>query len=105
MPTQQPTISWTELRNHCEQWEWTDRKTGVKVTGYNPPKDAKDKRQKPFYIKYLTGEGRGEQGEVICLKVFPRRHQRMVKFLASNEVRIIRDYLVKEVNGMRVVTH
>ena len=56
-------------------------------------------------MKYVTGRGVLEQGEVVTLKVDLRRHQRMVKFVASGECRWIRDYLIIEVDGMRIVTH
>lgn len=105
MPTRTPTISFQQLRNVCERWTWRDPRTGVTVTGYNPPPDAADRRQKPFYVRYVTGKGHLEQGEVICLKVFPELHQRMVKFTASGEVRRLRDYLIISVDGLRVVTH
>ena len=105
MPRQEPYISWQQLRVHMEQWQWHDPETGAAVTGYNPPAAAKDARQKPFFCRYITGKGVSEAGEMICLKVFPRLHQRMVKFTASGEIRRIRDYLVSEVNGIRVVTH
>lgn len=42
---------------------------------------------------------------MITLKVFTREHQRMVKFCSSNQIRRIRDYLVLEIDGIRVVTH
>ena len=105
MPTKTPTLSWEQLRNYTEKWQWQDPKTGVTVTGFNPPKDARDKRQKPFFIRYITSRGVVEQGEVICLKVKPELHQRMVKYCASNQCRWVRDYLVIEVDGMRVLTH
>lgn len=105
MPTTQPSISFQELRNHTEKWIWKDPKTGLTVTGYNPPENAKEKQQKPYFVKYVTGRGVLEQGEVITLKVDLRRHQRMVKFVTSGECRWIRDYLIVEVDGMKVVTH
>lgn len=105
MPTKQPTISYQSLRNVTEKWTWRDPRTGTQTTGYNPPTDAKDKRQKPYFIRYITSRGITEQGEVITLKVDTTRHQRLVKFTASNQCRIVRDYLVIEVDGMRVRTH
>lgn len=105
MPTTQPTISFQQLRNLTEKWTWKDPATGLQVVGYNPPENAKDKQQKPYFVKYVTGSGALEQGEVITLKVDLRRHQRMVKFVASGECRWIRDYLIVEVDGMRIVTH
>ena len=105
MPYKQPTISFQSLRNICEQWTWRDPRTGVQVTGFNPPKDARQKQQKPFYIRYITSRGIVEQGEVICLKVDLLRHQRMVKYTSSGQCRWVRDYLVISVDGMRVLTH
>lgn len=105
MPYKTPTISFQSLRNVCEKWTWRDPRTGIQTTGYNPPKDARDKRQKPFFIRYITSRGVVEQGEVICLKVKPELHQRMVKYTASGQCRWVRDYLVIEVDGMRVLTH
>lgn len=104
MPRKQPTISWQQLRVVMEQWQWQDPKTGVTVTGYNPPEKAKGKRQKPFYLKYVTKKGVLEEGECICLKVTSlQRHQRMVQFVASRQIRIVCDILIVEVNGLRVV--
>lgn len=105
MPKEVRPISYQDLRQHMEQWQWRDAKTGVMVTGYNPPAGAKEVRQRPFYCRYITIKGVVEQGEMICLKVFTREHQRMVQFVASKQIRRIRDYLVMEVNGIRVVTH
>lgn len=105
MPTTQPTISFQQLRNLTEKWTWKDPETGLQVTGYNPPENARDKQQKPYFVKYVTGKGLLEQGEVITLKVDLRRRQRMVKFVVSGECRWIRDYLIVEVDGMRIVTH
>ena len=105
MPRQQPIQSFQNLRNFMEKWSWIDPATGYRTTGYNPPPEAKDKKQVPVFIKYVTGAGRLEQGNVICLKVFPRQHQRLVKFVNSGECRRIRDYLIIEVDGTRFITH
>ena len=106
MPTLQPTISYQELRKHMEQWTWKDPRTGVEVTGFNVPDAArKTARQKPFFFRAISIKGEVIEGTAICLKVFLREHQRMVKFTGSGQVRRIRDYLVMEVNGIRVITH
>ena len=105
MPTKTPTLSWEQLRNYPEKWQWQDPKTGVTVTGFNPPDGARQKRQVPYYVRYITSRGVVEQGEVITLKVDTRRRQRKVKFTASNQVRILRDYLIISVDGVRFVTH
>lgn len=105
MPTQQPTQSFQNLRNYTEKWTWTDERTGLKTTGYNVPKGAKDARQVPFHIRFVTKGGVLEEGNVICLKVDRRRHERLIKFVASDEIRRVYDYLVIEVDGTRFVTH
>lgn len=105
MPRRQPTISFQQIRNLTERFSWRDPKTGVRVTGFNPPADAKEKQQVPYFVRYVTGRGVLEQGEVITLKVDTKRHQRRVKFINSNEIRILRDYLIIEIDGFRVVTH
>ena len=105
MPIHQPTVSWEQLRNYTEKWEWIDPKHGIRTTGFNPPSDAKEKKQKSYYIRYVTGDGHTEYGEAVTLKVYPTLHQRMIKFTTSNEIRRIRDYLVIEVDGVRFQTH
>lgn len=105
MPRRQPTISFQQIRNLTERFSWRDPKTGVRVTGFNPPADAKEKQQVPYFVKYVTGRGVLEQGEVITIKVDLRRHQRKVKFTVSNEIRVLRDYLIIEIDGFRVLTH
>lgn len=105
MPITQPSVSWTLLRNFMEKFSWRDAGTGLSTTGYNPPAGAADVRRVPFYVKYVTGQGVLEMGNAVSLKVNRRRHQRMIMFVDSREIRWIRDYLVVEVDGMRVVTH
>ena len=102
-----PIMSWQDLRNVCEVFEWTDERTGVRVRGHNPPggMDGKGVVRVPFHVKYITGKGEVEQGIVVCLKVYPEKRQRMIQFTQSKQIRRIRDYLVMEVNGVRVVTH
>ena len=101
MPTRTPVLSWEQIRNYTEKWEWTDPCTGVKVKGFNPPDKAQGKRHVPYFVRYITSRGVTEQGEVITLKVDTARHQRKVKFTASNQIRIVRDYLIIEVDGVR----
>lgn len=101
MPTRQPVLSWEHIRNYTEKWSYLDPRTAQRKVSFNPPADAKDKRQVPYFVRYITSRGITEQGEVITLKVDPARHQRKVKFIASNEVRILRDYLIIEVDGVR----
>ena len=101
MPTRTPVLSWEQIRNYTEKWEWIDPRTGVKVKGFNPTDKAQGKRQVPYFVRSITSRGVTEQGEVITLKVDTARHQRKVKFTASNQIRIVRDYLIIEVDGVR----
>lgn len=105
MPTRQPTISFQHIRNLCEKWSWIVPGTALRTVGFNVPPEAQSTaRQVPFFVKYVTGQGIYEQGEVISLKVNTRTHQRLVKFTASNECRWLRDYLIIEIDGIRVIT-
>lgn len=92
------------LRNLMEVFTWTDARTGTTVEGCNPPKKAKDLQRKPFYVKYVTGTGKLEEGYVTCIAVDRRRHQRKIQFVNSQQIRVIRDYLVIEVSGIRIVS-
>lgn len=105
MPTRQPTQSWQNLRNYMEKWTWTDARTGLDTTGYNVPTNAKNARQVPFHIRFVTKKGVLEEGNVVCLKVNRRKHERLVKFVASDEIRRVYDYLIIEVDGTRFITH
>ncbi len=106
MPKITPIQSWNHLRDYCEKFRWPDPRTGIITEGYNPPSSVnkKDVERVPFFIRYITGKGRVESGYCVCLKVNRRRHQRMVQFVESQQIRIVRDYLVIEVNGTRFVT-
>lgn len=104
MPARQPTISFQQIRHLTEKFVW-DSPQGVRITGFNPPREAKNVTQKPYYVRYVTGKGHLEEGEVITLAVSVRRHQRKVKFIRSNQIRILRDYLIIEIDGFRVVTN
>lgn len=86
-----------------EKFEWNDRRTGVRITGYNPPKDALNIDRKRVYIRYLTKRGVVEQGEVQCLKVFLDRHQRLIRYVNSGEIRRICDILIIEIDGIRII--
>lgn len=105
MPTRQPTQSWQNLRNYMEKWMWTDARTGLETTGYNVPTNAKNARQVPFHIRFVTKSGNLEDGNVICRKVNRRKHERLIKFVASDEIRRVYDYLIIEVDGTRFITH
>lgn len=105
MPKQQPVLSWTQIRNYAERWSWTDPRTGVKVTGYNVPEEArKSAKQVPYFLRVVTLKGELMQGEVITLKVLPK-HRRLIRFTQSGEIRNIADYLIISIDGIRFVTH
>lgn len=105
MPKKPMLMSYTTLRMYTEKFQWTDALSGEKREGFNPPQTAKDVERKPFYIKYITGHGKVEEGVVTCIKVDPKRLQRSIKFEKSGEIRIVRDYLVIEVDGVKFFTH
>lgn len=91
------------------------------TTGYNPPAGVQDLSRVPFFIKYVTGKGKFEQGTAICLKVDRRKHLRMIQFIpkttiptqtasipsrrSNNAIRYVRDYLIIEINGTRIITN
>ena len=107
MPKTKPTMSWEAIRTLTEKFTWRDPKTGVQVTGFNPPggKDAKGVSRVPYHLRYVTGKGCVEEGFCICLKVYPDLRQRMVQFVESKQIRRVRDYLIIEIDGIRIVTH
>ena len=105
MPKKQPTQSFQMIRNYTEKFSWRDKRTGLVTVGYNPPKNANELKRVPFYIRFVTGKGLLEEGYCECIKVFRRKHQRMVKFVDSGEIRMVRDYLVIEIDGTRFVTN
>lgn len=105
MPYKQPQQSFQSLRNYTEKFSWIEARTGLRTTGYNPPKGAQEVQRVPFFVRFVTQGGRLEEGNVFCLKVNRRRHQRMIQFVESQEIRILCDYLVIEVDGIRILTH
>ena len=58
MPVIAPKVSWQMLRNYMEKFCWTDVRTGLRTTGYNPPKGARDVMRVPFHCTFVTGNGR-----------------------------------------------
>lgn len=83
MPTKQPSTSWQRIRDYTEKFQWRDKRTGLMTTGYNPPVGAQDLSRVPFFIRYVTGKGRLEQGNAVCLKVDRRKHLRMIQFVTD----------------------
>ena len=106
MPRNTPSQSFQNLRNYTEKFQWRDKTTNLMTTGYNPPQGAAELSRVPYFIKYVTGKGRLEFGNVITLKVDRRRHQRTIQFVDNpSQIRVVRDYLVIEVDGTRFITH
>lgn len=103
MPTHQPKLSYTTIRNYAERFSWQEG--GETKQGINPPAHAVNIQHVPYYVKYVTSKGVLEEGLVITLKVYPDLHQRMIQFVKSQEIRRIRDYLIIEIDGHRFVTH
>lgn len=105
MPTKTPQMSYTLLRNYTERFTWRDRVDGTERTGFNPPPEAVGTERAPFFIRYITKDGKVEEGRAVCIGVDTRRQQRRIKFTASGEIRMVRDYLVIEVDGTIFLTH
>jgi len=103
--THKPTQSYTELRRFTEKWQWIDPRTGQEEVGYVHPQTARNVQRVPFRIKFLTKSGHVDSGKCVCLKVDTIRHQRMVQFVPSNEIRWVNDVLIIEVDGTRFITH
>ena len=104
MPRLQPTMSWQDVRQLMECFTWIDKRTGVRVSGFNPPQKAVGLQRKSCFVKYVTLKGQLECGYVECLKVFLDRHQRMIRFVESGEIRRICDLLIVEVDGIRIIS-
>lgn len=105
MPRRNPTMSYTLIRNYTEKFRWDDPKTGSERKGFNPPTNAWNVERIPFFIRFITGKGKVISGTVVCIGVETRFQQRRIKFVDSGEVRMVRDYLVIEVDGTRFITH
>lgn len=98
-------LSWTLIRNFTEKFQWLDPSDGSTREGFNPPPSAVNKQRKPYDICYITSKGIVERGRVVTLTVKPHLHQRMVRFIDSNQVRMVRDYLVVCVDDVYFRTH
>lgn len=105
MPKESQVVSFTLIRMYTEKFKWTDPITGETRTGFNPPENAGFKERVPFFIRFITEEGKVVSGMVTCIAVYPNRLQRLVKFVESGEKRIAHDYLVIEIDGTHFLTH
>ena len=104
MPRKEEKMSWTLIRMYAEKFEYTDQK-GIRRISFNPPEGALDVKRLPFHIRYITSKGTVEEGEVECISVDVRKHQRTVRFIASGAIRRVRDYLICEIDGVKFLTH
>lgn len=105
MPKKQPEMSYTLLRNYTEKFQWTEPDTGTVCKGFNPPENARDVERVPFYISYVTSSGKTEKGMVTCIRVIPEKMQRKIRYVQSGEIRIVYDFLIQEVDGIKFMTH
>lgn len=105
MPRSAPTLSYTHIRDYAERFTWIDPATGERQTGFNPPDNAVDKQKVPFNIVYLTSEGIPHKGRVVCIKVNPAYHTRLIQYIDSGEIRQVSDSLIVSIDGVRFVTH
>ena len=97
--------SYTSLRTYTEKFTWIDPRTGARVTGFKHPQTAIDVQRKTFYIKAVTKSGHVLEGNCVTISVNTDKHQRKVRFVDSNEIRVVNDVLVIEVDGVRFITH
>lgn len=98
-------LSWTLIRNFAEKFQWFDATDGSMREGFNPPPNAVGKQRKPYDICYITSKGIVERGRVVTLTVKPNLHQRMIRFVDSNQVRMVRDYLIVSIDDNYFRTH
>ena len=99
-----PRQSWQNIRNYTEKMVWDDPRTGIRTTGFVPPAKARNVAHVPFFITYVTLKGKVESGECVTLSLNLARHQRMVQFVNSKEIRWVNDFLIVEVDGVRFIT-
>ncbi|CAJ0592260.1 unnamed protein product [Cylicocyclus nassatus] len=71
-------LSWTLIRNFAEKFTWQDPSDGSTYEGFNPPPSAVNKQRKPFFIRFITRDGKTEAGRVVTLTVDGQKHQRKV---------------------------
>ncbi len=104
MPTTTPTLGSEHIRNYAEKWYWMEG--GQRKVGYNVPDRYRDTaHQLPFHIRCITLDGALVEGDVICIKVFPEKRQRLIRFVNSNQIRRICDCLIISIDGTRFIAH
>lgn len=127
MPTKQPILDYTQIRNYAERWQWIDPHSGQTVTGFNPPSNAVDKRHVPFTVTFLTLEGMPYKGRAVCESVNINARTRLLRFIEEaylqmpgytdaqrraqfkyipkGEKRQVSDILIVEIDGVRFSAH
>lgn len=104
MPVKESKISFNMIRMYAEKFSYTDEQ-GLSRVSFNPPAGARDVKRVPFFISFITKEGRLVEGNVICISVDLARRQRKVQFVESGEIRRVRDYLICAIDGVKFITH
>ena len=87
MPKNVEKLSYNLIRMYAENFEYTDR-NGIRKKGF----------------KYITKDGVVEEGTVECISVDAFRKQRKIRYIESGEIRVVRDYLVVEIDGVKFKT-
>lgn len=123
MPTKQPILDYSQIRNYAERWQWLDTQSGRTETGFNPPVNAVNAQRVPFSITFLTEEGMPYKGRAVCIGVnaaqrsrrlqfieeaylqmpgfTDRQRREMFKYISKGEVRQVADILILEIDGVR----
>jgi len=104
MPSRQPSISFRQIRNIAELYQWRDKRTGLFTRGFVPPAGAQELTRVPFHIRYVTKKGRLEECNCVSLKHDRRKHLRMIQIVESKAIRYVWDFLVIEIDGRRVLS-
>lgn len=86
MPRTRPVLDYTQIRNYAEQFIWTDPRSGLEESGFNPPSNAIDPRHKPFSITFLTEDGVPYHGRAVCVGVNTARRTRRLQFVEEAHI-------------------
>lgn len=127
MPTKQPILDYSQIRNYAERWQWLDPQSGRTETGFNPPAHAVDKQHVPFSITFFTEDGMPYKGRAVCIGVnseqrsrrlqfveeaylqmpgfTDRQRREMFKYIPKGDVRQVSDILILEIDGVRFSSH
>lgn len=132
MPRTRPVLDYSQIRNYAEQFIWTDPRSGLVESGFNPPSNAIDPQHKPFSITFLTEDGVPYHGRAVCVGVNTARRTRRLQFveeahivglggtkqgsstannsslfksIGKGEIRQVADILIVEIDGVRFSSH